>query len=116
MKTVSRAGSSTHKKWGVTHISKDNVREIGYYRFNCIVFLPKQGGTPLTPLLDPALVRNKHEALTAIIYTVRYRHHLNGEYRAVLCQIPFEANKATFTLCGYFYNDVIFAHAHKTLT
>ncbi len=25
----------------VTHISKDDVREIEYYKANCIVFLPK---------------------------------------------------------------------------
>ena len=29
------------ERGGVTHISKDNVREIGYYQANCIVFLPK---------------------------------------------------------------------------
>ena len=36
-----RARSSTHGKGGVTHVSKDNVREIGYHQANCIVFLPK---------------------------------------------------------------------------
>ncbi len=29
------------ERGGVTHISKDNEREIGYYLAHCIVFLPK---------------------------------------------------------------------------
>ncbi len=36
-----RAGSSTHRKRGVTSISRDNVRETGYYQADCIVFLAK---------------------------------------------------------------------------
>ncbi len=45
-----RAGSSTHRKGGITHISKDNLREIGYYQADCVVLLLKKGGrTHLTP-------------------------------------------------------------------
>ena len=35
--------SGLYTRWGggVTHISKDNVREKGYYQANCIVYLPK---------------------------------------------------------------------------
>ncbi len=29
------------ERGGITHKSKDNVGEIGYYEANCIVFLPK---------------------------------------------------------------------------